>query len=91
LFQRLRYIAYTNYIKTVTNLIKDRQVIDRRYYRLGIGTAIQLMIFMVRIIDAVIIQKILALFDKKHPLSAQMKTILPPMRAPPQQDFDLGT
>jgi hypothetical protein len=49
------------------------------------------MIFMVRIIDAVIIQKMLALFDKKHPLSAQMKTILPPMRAPPQQDFDLGT
>jgi hypothetical protein len=42
------------------------------------------------IIDAVVIQKILALFDKKHPPSAQIKTILPPMRAPPQQDFDWG-
>jgi hypothetical protein len=41
-------------------------------------------------IDLYVIQKILTHFDKKHPSSAQIKTIFPLMRAPPQQDFDWG-
>ncbi|MGK0306483.1 MAG: Asp-tRNA(Asn)/Glu-tRNA(Gln) amidotransferase B subunit [Gammaproteobacteria bacterium] len=42
------------------------------------------------IIDPHVIQKVLTYFDKKQPSSAQAKSILAPMREPPQQDFDLG-
>jgi hypothetical protein len=42
------------------------------------------------ITDPHVIQKILIHFDKNRPSSAQRKTILAPMRASPQQDFDLG-
>lgn len=42
------------------------------------------------ITDSHVIQKILTHLDKKYPSSAQTKTLLPPMRAPPQQDFDWG-
>ena len=42
------------------------------------------------ITDVFVINKILAHLDKKYPSLAQTKTLLPPMRAPPQQDFDWG-
>ncbi len=51
------------------------------------------------IIDTVVIQKILAHLDKKHPTS-KSTTLLPPLRAPPdekyandfnvQRDFNFG-
>ena len=40
------------------------------------------------ITDVFVINKILAHLDKKYPLSAQTKTLLPPLRAPPQQKFE---
>ncbi|MFQ3208125.1 MAG: hypothetical protein ACI9I4_002250 [Neolewinella sp.] len=40
------------------------------------------------IIDPHAIQKILTHFDKKHLSSAQIKTIRPPVRAPPKKDFE---
>jgi hypothetical protein len=43
------------------------------------------------ITDALIIQKILTHLDKKHPILAQTSNLLPPMRAPPQRDFDWGS
>ncbi|GAC36952.1 hypothetical protein [Paraglaciecola psychrophila] len=39
------------------------------------------------IIDPHVIQKVLTHFDKKQPSSAQAKSILAPMREPPQQDL----
>jgi hypothetical protein len=42
------------------------------------------------ITDVVVINKILTHVDKKYPSSAQKKTLLPAMRAPPQQYFDWG-
>jgi hypothetical protein len=42
------------------------------------------------ITDASVIQKILTHLNKKHPILAQTCNLLPPMRAPPQQDFDWG-
>jgi hypothetical protein len=41
--------------------------------------------------DALVIQKILTHLDKKHPILAQTSNLLPPMRAPPQHDFDWGS
>jgi hypothetical protein len=51
------------------------------------------------IIDTVVIQKIMAHLDKKHPISIQA-SLLPPLRAPPneryakdfkiQRDFNFG-
>jgi hypothetical protein len=42
------------------------------------------------ITDVFVINKILAHLDKKYPSSPQTKTLLPPMRTSPQQDFDWG-
>ena len=41
------------------------------------------------IIDIHVIQKILAHIDKKYPTSKQT-TILPPLRAPPDEDYDFN-
>jgi hypothetical protein len=42
------------------------------------------------ITDVFVINKILAHLEKKYPSSAQTKTLLPPMRAPPTTRFLLG-
>jgi hypothetical protein len=68
----------------------------RRVFNIDIAECEKCQLHNVKIIacitDSHVIQKILAHLDKKSPSSAQtkIKTLLPPMRAPPQKDFDWG-
>jgi ribosomal protein S27E len=55
-----------------------------------IGKLAALISIIACITDVFVINKILAHLEKKYPSSAQTKTLLPPMRAPPKQDFDWG-
>jgi hypothetical protein len=71
----------------------------RRVFNIDIAECEKCQLHNVKVIacitDSHVIQKILAHLDKKYPALAPTKTLLPPMRAPPddrraQQDFDWG-